>query len=171
MRKQIWNRIEKIAYAILKKMFGVLHKELSDETFEACMQFLKFGIVGVSSTIISYLLYAVSLFLLRYFGVSQKIDYLAAQVIAFMLSVLWSFWWNSQLVFVPQEGKERSWIRTLVKTYISYSFTGLFLNSVLLVLWVSVLHISEYVAPLMNLVISVPINFLVNKFWAFKNNK
>lgn len=152
-------------------MFGVLHKELSDETFEACMQFLKFGIVGVSSTIISYLLYAVSLLLLRYFGVSQKIDYLAAQVIAFMLSVLWSFCWNSQLVFVSEEGKERSWIRTLVKTYISYSFTGLFLNSVLLVLWVSVLHISEYIAPLMNLVISVPINFLVNKFWAFKNNK
>ena len=93
---------------------------------------------------------------------------MAAQVIAFVLSVAWSFYWNNKMVFVKEEGQQRSIWKSLMKTYISYSFTGLFLNSILLVLWVQVLHISEFIAPIINLVISVPVNFLINKFWAFK---
>lgn len=91
-----------------------------------------------------------------------------AQIIAFLLSVLWSFYWNNKKVFLPEEGKERSIWKALLKTYISYSFTGLFLNSILLILWVDVLEISEFVAPVFNLLISVPLNFIINKFWAFK---
>ena len=95
-------------------------------------------------------------------------DYLAAQGVAFVLSVLWSFYWNQKTVFVLKEGQQRSMWKALLKTYVSYSFTGLFLCTALLVLWVQVLHISEFVAPLINLVVSVPVNFLINKFWAFK---
>ena len=58
----------------------------------------------------------------------------------------------------------------MIKTYISYSFTGLFLSSILLVLWVQVLGISEFIAPIINLLISVPLNFIINKFWAFKKS-
>jgi len=89
-------------------------------------------------------------------------------MIAFILSVLWSFYWNNKMVFVKEEGQQRNLWKALIKTYISYSFTGLFLNSALLVLWVDVLHISEFVAPIVNLLISVPLNFIINKFWAFK---
>ena len=72
------------------------------------------------------------------------------------------------MVFKAEEGKERSLGKALIKTYISYSFTGLFLNSILLMLWVQVFHISEYIAPVINLLVSVPVNFLINKFWAFR---
>ena len=96
-------------------------------------------------------------------------DYFIAQIIAFILSVLWSFFWNNKFVFMLEDGEERSLWKALLKTYVSYSFTGLFLNSVLIVLWVQVLHISEFIAPIINLLISVPVNFLINKFWAFKN--
>lgn len=47
-------------------------------------------------------------------------------------------------------------------------FTGLFLNTVLSVLWVQILGISKMIAPIVNLLISVPLNFIMNKFWAFK---
>lgn len=67
-----------------------------------------------------------------------------------------------------EEGEQRQVLKALVRTYISYSFTGLFLNSALMVLWVDVLHISEFLAPVFNLLMSVPVNFLINKFWAFK---
>jgi putative flippase GtrA len=103
------------------------------------------------------------------FGILSGYDYLVAQLVAFLLSVLWSFYWNNKFVFAQKEGGQRSVIRTLIKTYISYSFTGLFLNTILLYLWVDVLNISEFVAPLINLIISVPLNFLINKFWAFKS--
>ena len=31
--------------------------------------------------------------------------------------------------------------------------------------------ISKYLAPLINLVVSIPVNFLMNKLWAFKGEK
>lgn len=46
-----------------------------------------------------------------------------------------------------------------------------FVLRVLLSLWIQVLHISEYIAPVINLVISVPVNFWINKFRAFKEEK
>lgn len=167
----MWCMIEKVLYAILKTIYSVLHKELSDKIFKSYMQFLRFGVVGLSNTLISYFLYTISLLLFRYMHILPTVDYIAAQVIAFIMSVLWSFYWNNRIVFVLEDGKERSILKALIKTYISYSFTGLFLNSILLMLWVKIFHISEYIAPLINLIISVPVNFLINKFWAFKNNK
>lgn len=135
---------------------------------KSIIQFIKFGIVGLSNTIISYVIYAGGLMLFKRFDILPEYNYLLAQIIAFLLSVLWSFYWNNKKVFVPEEGKERSLWKALLKTYISYSFTGLFLNSILLILWVDVLGISEFVAPVFNLLISVPLNFIINKFWAFK---
>lgn len=167
---KLWNIIEWIVRLILKFVFKVIHKELTDDCFEAFMQFVKFGIVGVSNTIISYVLYAGSLLLFKKIAIFSKVDYLVAQGIAFVLSVAWSFYWNNKMVFVNEEEQERNLWKALIKTYISYSFTGLFLNSILLALWVKLLNVSEFVAPIFNLIISVPINFLINKFWAFRSN-
>ena len=166
--KTLWNLIENIASTVIKAIFHLLRKEISEETTNGFMQFIKFGIVGVSNTLISYILYVVSLLIFQKLNWFGKVDYLVAQMIAFILSVLWSFYWNNKMVFVKEEGQQRNLWKALVKTYISYSFTGLFLNSALLVLWVDMLHISEFVAPIINLLISVPLNFIINKFWAFK---
>lgn len=166
--RQIWGLIEKIAYALLRTFFYILGKELTDKAFESFMQFVKFGIVGLSNTVLSYLIYVVGLVLLRKLGLFSKTDYIIASVIGFILSVYWSFYWNHKMVFKLRDGQERSWWKALIKTYISYSFTGLFLSNILLILWVQVCHISEMIAPLINLLVTVPLNFLINKFWAFR---
>ena len=165
----IWSIIEKIAIFCLELLFKIVHKPLTNEVKEAFLQFVKFGIVGVSNTVVSYLLYAGTLLLLQKYGWMPSFDYLVAQVVAFILSVAWSFYWNNKYVFVLGDGEQRSKWRALLKTYVSYSFTGLFLNSVLLILWVQICGISEFIAPIVNLIISVPINFLINKFWAFRS--
>ncbi len=72
------------------------------------------------------------------------------------------------MVFCLGEGEHRSLLKSLLKTYVSYAFTGLFLSSILLIFWVRVLHISEFIAPIINLCVSVPLNFLINKFRVFK---
>ncbi len=164
----LWRIIEGIAGFVFRLIFKVIGKEYTDEIHNSLMQFVKFGIVGVSNTVISYVLYTFSLLAMRKLGILEGIDYLIAQVIAFVLSVLWSFYWNNKMVFVMEDGESRNMFKALVKTFISYSFTGLFLNSILLVLWVQVFHISEFIAPIINLLISVPVNFIINKFWAFK---
>ncbi len=165
---KIWILIEKITYKILLYIFKIIKKKPSDEIFASFMQFVKFGIVGISNTIISYIIYVVSLLLFRIMGLLSNIDYLAAQAAAFILSVIWSFYWNNKIVFVMHEREKRSIWLSLIKTFISYSFTGLFLNTVLIIFWVNVMHVSEFVAPIINLLISVPINFVINKFWAFR---
>lgn len=166
--KRIWEWITKIIYVCLGFGYKIAGKELTEEAFKNFMEFVRFGIVGVSNTVVNYVVYVLSLLVLRKCFQLPKIDYYIATVIAFLLSVLWSYYWNSRMVFKLEQGEERSWWKALIKTYISYSFTGLFLNSILLFLWVDILHISEFIAPILNLLISVPINFIINKFWAFK---
>lgn len=157
--------IGNIVCMILKK---ILHINLNESQRNALMQFVKFGIVGLSNTVISYVIYVGALFLFQKEQWLPTIDYLVAQVIAFVLSVLWSFYWNNKYVFQQKENQKRNMWMALLKTYISYAFTGLFLNSVLSLLWVEIFSISKLIAPIINLLVSVPINFFMNKFWAFK---
>lgn len=131
-------------------------------------QFIRFGIVGVSNTVISYLIYSGSLLFFQKFGLFPSFDYAVAQFIAFLLSVLWSYYWNQKKVFTIEEGQVRSFWGSLLKTYVSYAFTGLLLSTALLYFWIEIIHISDFIAPLINLTITVPLNFLLNKFWAFR---
>ena len=167
---KVWKIIETVAYFFVSLLFKIINKELTEDAFQAIMQFVKFAIVGLSNTIISYVLYAGSLLFLKQTSILKNKEYLIAQIIAFILSVAWSFYWNNKMVFNLNEGEERSLIHSLLKTYVSYSFTGLFLNTFLLVLWVQWFGISEFIAPIFNLLVSVPINFFINKYWTFKKD-
>lgn len=162
--------LDNVINAIVTFFFGkLLKREVTEAQRKTIVQFIKFGIVGLSNTLISYAIYMICLLLFQNVGIFPRINYLIAQIIAFLLSVLWSFYWNNRMVFVLEEGGKRSLWRSLLKTYVSYSFTGLFLNSILLVLWVNILGISEFIAPIINLLVSVPLNFIINKFWTFKS--
>lgn len=162
----IWEWIEKIAIFYLAILFRVLHKELTEEAQDGFLQFVKFGLVGVTNTVISYLINVGILFFLKPYNLSW--DFIAANIVAFILSVLWSFMLNSIFVFKKEEGQKRNPFKTLLKTYIAYGFTGIVLNNVLSFVWINALGISKYIAPLINLIVSIPVNFFMNKLWAFK---
>lgn len=150
-------------------LFKVLHISAAERTVRGVVQFIKFGLIGATNTIISYVLNILVLLFMEPLDVSW--DFIAGNVVAFVLSVLWSFYWNNKLVFTVKEGENRSILKTLIKTYLAYGFTGIILNNILSWLWINVLFISKYIAPLINLIISVPLNFIINKKWAFKNEK
>ena len=163
----MWNINEKIIYFFIYKVFRL---KLSESKYQAFIQFVKFGIVGLSNTVISYLIYLVTIWLCTKAGIFTKVDYIVATVVSFILSVLWSFYWNKKFVF-KLEGGFKTMFLALIKTYVSYSFSGLFLSSVLSIFWVEIVGVSKLISPILNLLISVPINFLLNKFWAFKGDK
>ena len=150
--------------SIILKIFN---RVWSDEQWKSFFQFVRFCVVGVSNTLLSYVINVMVLFVLSFANVSW--DYFAANTIAFILSVLWSFYWNNRFVFKTEEGKKRSWWLVLLKTYICYSVTGIVLANVLSWVWIDNLGISKYIAPFLNLIISVPLNFILNKLWAFKS--
>ncbi len=133
------------------------------EKINSLWQFVKFGIVGVSNTLIAYVVYSVCVF--------WGVHYLVANAIGFFISVLNAYFWSDRFVFKKEEGESRNALWTLAKTYIAYGSTGLFLASVLLYLYVDKLQISEYIAQLLVLVVTIPLNFFINKFWSFKTKR
>lgn len=134
---------------------------------ENCKQFLIFGLVGLSNTIISYLIYSITLIVLRKVEIFPTTDYLIAQLSMFILSVLWSFYWNNKMVFARKS--KRNILISLLKTYISYAFVSLFLSGLLLTFWINILNISEFIAPIFNLIITVPLNFIIQKYWVYRS--
>ncbi len=163
----LWNLIEIIVRFCLKILFKIIHKELTEETTQSFLQFVKFGIVGFINTFVSYFINVIVLKLLEPFDVSW--DFIAGNVIAFIISVFSSFMLNSHFVFKEEEGEKRNMWATLLKTYIAYGFTGIILANVLSFVWINLLGISKYIAPLINLIVSVPVNFFMNKLWAYKS--
>ncbi|MGN0589073.1 MAG: GtrA family protein [Ruminiclostridium sp.] len=154
------------------------------------IQFIKFGLVGVSNTLVNYLVYVIF--------VSLGVHYVIANALGFIISVLNAYFWGSRFVFKEDETKEkRVWWKVLLKTYASYAL-GFGINTVLLILWIDILdigayfgfvgdiigwasgfisflpesmtagEISEIIAPILNIFITVPINFVINKFWAYR---
>ena len=146
---------------------GMLKKILENKKWKPWLQFVKFGLVGVSNTAVFYLLYALIVFLLR--GLEWKRDYILANAVAFTVSIFWSFYWNNKYVFTKAEGSRRNLWKALGKCFLSYGFTGYILENVLSFVWIEWMGLSKYIAPLLNLFFTVPVNFLLNKLWAFRD--
>ena len=155
----VWKFIEEIMHFFICKVFRLNVKE---EKWEKWCQFVKFGLVGVSNTLISYIVYVIL--------VAFSIHYLMASLIGFFVSVINAYYWNDKYVFKTDSEEKQVWWKVFLKTFASYSGTGLILNNILLFLWVNVLGVHEMIGPILNLFISIPLNFILNKYWAFKNN-
>lgn len=82
---------------------------------------------------------------------------------SWIISVFNAFYWNNKYVF----RNENTWLKALIRTYISYGFSFI-LGNILLIVLIEFFKVSEIIAPLIILVITIPLNFLMNKFWTFK---
>ena len=144
------------------------NRQSFSDNSESFGQFIKFCIVGVSNTAISYCLNVGILLMLR--NAEWKWDYIFANIVSFTISVFWSFYWNNRYVFREKPDEARNKWKALGRTFLAYGFTGYVLNNLLSVVWIDIFGISKYIAPLINLIVSVPVNFLLNKLWAFRGS-
>lgn len=124
------------------------------------IQFIKFGTVGAINTVLSYAITNGAYYLLH---LHEQIS----NIIAFVITVFISFMLNGRFVFTENK-EERNFWKSLLKVYASYSITGVFLTAILLYIEEELLGIPHYIATLMNLVVTIPLNFILNKFWAYK---
>lgn len=154
---------------------------------DGAKQFLKFLGIGYLNALVYYLSYS----LLVWLGV----HYIVSNAVGFVLSVISSFLLNGRLVFKEDGSKEkRVWWRVLFKVFATNFFTGLLLTSLLLKFWldiaglpkgmepasaaldqsgieISARKLAEYVAPVINLCITTPLNFFINKFWTYRQKR
>lgn len=128
----------------------------------ALIQFIKFGMVGGLNTVLSYLITNVC-----YYGfhLHEQI----CNFISFVITVLISYLLNSRFVFQQQEENKQPWYKALAKVYASYALTELLLMGILLFIQERQLGIPHYIATFINLCVTVPLNFILNKFWAYRN--
>jgi len=120
-------------------------------------QFIKFGIVGVFNTCNSLIIYYILLFF--------KLHYLLANIIAYFTSTFISYFLNKKWVFNHKKENNR-----VLQYYIVY-ITSFFLNNLTLYFLVDILKLSDKIAPLFVLIVTVPYNYLLTKFWVFKEIK
>ena len=133
------------------------------ETRTIIIQFIKFGLVGISNTLVSWLCYYI-------FILVNSALYLIGGTVGGIISIANAFFWNEHFVFKCEKKDLKSKIKRLGKTYVSYGVTSLL---GLLILWVEVKfwEIDEKLAPIINLIITVPLNFIINKLWTFKDKE
>ena len=127
---------------------------------ELLRQFIKFGIVGVMNTCSSWLIYYPLIFL--------NFNYILATTIAYILSSILGYCLNHKWVFKSPIYDSNS----VLKYYIVYGSSYL-INITCMWLFVDILKISTYLAPILTLCVTVPYNFIFNRIWVFtqKENK
>jgi putative flippase GtrA len=120
------------------------------------VQFLKFGIVGVSNTLIAFAVYTV---LLKVFGVW----YVAASGIGFAVGAVNGFLLNRRWTFREHVGDALTPVRwAIVQT------CGLGLNLGLVYLFVHDLGMDELVGQIPTTAIVTVLTFAVNRSWTFR---
>ncbi len=144
----------------MKWLFEKLGVHNKDEFWALFWQFVKFGLVGVSNTAVSMAVYYIFLWI-------NADLYMVGSVLGTIVSIANAFIWNDLFVFTGNPKDFKSVMKRLAKTYVSYGGTSL-LSNVLLWLEVTLLHVSKIYAPIVNLLITIPLNYLINKFWTFK---
>jgi len=120
------------------------------------VQFVKFGIVGVSNTLLSFVIYTV---LLKGFGVW----YLAASAIGFALGAVNGFLLNRRWTFREHVGDALTPVRWGI-----VQGCGLGLNEGLLYLFVHDVGLDKLLGQACAIVLVTTSTFLANRAWTFR---
>ena len=145
----------------MKWLMSKLGVQNKTDLYKLLWQFFKFGLVGVSNTAVSLGVYYLVLWM-------NPELYMLGSVLGTILSIFNAFIWNDLFVFTGNPKDFKSVMKRLGKTYVSYGGTSA-LSTALLWVEVELLFVSELYAPIINLVITIPLNYLINKFWTFKS--
>lgn len=94
--------------------------------------------------------------------------YMFGNFAGWIVSVAFAYFLNGRFVFT--EKTEHRISKGLLKAYTAYGFSFL-LSTLLLFVEVELLGASKTISPIINIILMIPLNFLINKFWTFRRNK
>lgn len=158
-------------------MKSILEKIYQTKMYKKYGQFLQFCIVGGTNFLVSSIVFWVVVFLFRqYPPLRFSADILEdatikaqiASVLAFIISVLNAYILNKIWVFRKEAKKTHK--GSVVRFFTSYGLT-FFLSLFLVWFWMNVFHLPDVVVPFLNVLITTPLNFLLSKFFTFREKK
>lgn len=164
------------------------------ERIKSLLQFLKFCIVGLSNTIICEGIYVVLLF----FGVHYLAANIIGNLISILNAYYWSnkyvfkaaegekrVWWKVLLKTYATYGFSMLLSAGLLVFWLEIVKLARYMNPILALLGnvgiLSILNkagivldiklLSEILAAGINLIITIPLNYVINKYWAYRKEK
>lgn len=159
------------------------YRRIRNGKYDSLVQFIKFGMVGALNSVIYYGVEMLSFYILfKYIDFSittrnpqsigssidgDKIKVFIVTAIAFVISVLNSYFWNSRYVFRQEEYRvDKQHIFVFLRMTVCYGITGLIISPVVKII-LSNAGTAYWLASLIALILMIPLNFILNKFWAF----
>jgi putative flippase GtrA len=132
---------------------------------ELISSFVKFTINSLVNTGVFLLFYYLVLLL--------KSNYFMANTAGFVISVISTYYCNKKFIFKDDKNKKlkteselRDEMNRVIKTYAAYGMTFC-LTTIMLFFEIDRLKMSSILAPIINSIITLPINFALNRFWVF----
>ena len=120
------------------------------------LQFIKFSLVGVLNTAITVLSYNLLVFL--------GVNYIVANIIGYALGTLNSYFWNKSWVFKSNENKYKLFVKFIIVNLITLG-----LNSYILTVLVTKIHLNKTLSQLAATAVGMVVNFILNKLWTFND--
>lgn len=125
-------------------------------------ELIKYLIIGVLTTVINYIIFAV---LVK----GANIDIHTSNIIAWLVSVIFAYFTNKLFVFESKSFK----LKVVVKEVISFGaarILSLLLEELILYIFVNILRMNELVIKLIANVIVIIVNYILSKFIIFKKD-
>lgn len=133
------------------------------------VQFIKFGMVGVTNTLLSLGVTYLAVLVFELFGEDTKEAMWAINLstaVGFIAGVINSFVLNKNFVF--KNGEKQNKKKLFAKVFVCYGCTYL-LSVLIMNVLVGSFHVPNRIAPIPRYIITIPLNFIANKLWAFKD--
>mgnify|MGYP000847457427 CR=1 FL=1 len=122
-------------------------------------QFIKYGTVGISNTLLTA-------FLIWFMLDIIKVSDFVANPIGYILGFINSYYWNKKWTFQNKEHIKKTFIKFGVVFGISFG-----IQYILLYVLIHFSYLQSFYCQLISLVLYSVINFLLNKFYTFKLTK
>lgn len=131
-------------------------KKISKKLFS--YQQIRFLFVGGINTLIGYGSYALFLYL--------GLNYIIANTLATIIGILNSYLWNRKFTFKSKANVKKEILKFIAVYAVSY-----ILGLIAITLFVKKIGMNEYIAGLLNLIVTTLISWFGHKYFSFKNRE
>ena len=131
-------------------MIKLVKRLLNNEQF---MQVVKFGIVGVSNSVLDWCIVAVCVRFLH-------IDSMLSNIISYVITTPYNFWANGKFVFDFNNGKSK---KEQFFTFFLLGIGGFIVNEITMLIGDKLLHFDPLIVKVVGIILAAIFNFFTRK--------
>jgi len=140
----------------------IMESEMNDKAIrqKSLKQFIIFGIVGVSNTIVDFVVFWVL--------IQLSLHYIIANIVAYGVGMLNSYFWNNKITFKSSRQQSDIIVARRIMRFIAWNGLMLLVSSVLIYAVIELLHWHALISKSVVIVVVLMFQFLGSKKWVFK---